>query len=199
MTIYFVGQQHRMNSVEPKKICVVTEWLWNLRFGFWQPLFAFINYIYLLTIIVALSALTLSVGWQEGHPACKKYGGWWRWALVSPDGVALSRTVGVSASINLPLHHEVHKFSYGTGSPGWSWNNGRKTAVCVYLPSSQMHDSRLLYSQSEMHLPSWQWPLNNSNNILSQINRRSSVTANQKFSRYSTCQWSCGSTCVCGL
>jgi len=30
-------------------------------------------------------------------------GGWWRWALVSPDGVAPSRMVGVSASVNLPL------------------------------------------------------------------------------------------------
>jgi len=33
------------------------------------------------------------VGRQEGHPARKKYGGWWRWALVSPDGVAPSRMV----------------------------------------------------------------------------------------------------------
>jgi len=30
------------------------------------------------------------------------WGGWWRWALVSPDGVAPSRMVGVSASVNLP-------------------------------------------------------------------------------------------------
>jgi len=34
--------------------------------------------------------------------------------------VALSRIVGVSASVNLPLHHKVQKFSSGTGSPGWS-------------------------------------------------------------------------------
>ena len=34
-------------------------------------------------------------------------GGWWRWTLVSPDGVALSRMVGVSASVNLPLHHKL--------------------------------------------------------------------------------------------
>jgi len=34
----------------------------------------------------------------------------------------------VSASVNLPLHHKVQKFS-GTGSPGWSWKKGRKTAV----------------------------------------------------------------------
>ena len=33
-----------------------------------------------------------------------KMGVWWRWALVSPDGVALSRVVCVSASVNLPLH-----------------------------------------------------------------------------------------------
>jgi len=56
-------------------------------------------------------------------------GGWWRWALVSPDGVAPSRMVGVSASDNIPLHHEVQKFSSGTGSPGWSRKKGRKTVV----------------------------------------------------------------------
>jgi len=55
--------------------------------------------------------------------------GWWRWALVSSDGVAPSRMVDVSASVNLPLHHKVQKFSSGTGSPGWSRKKGRKTAV----------------------------------------------------------------------
>ena len=55
--------------------------------------------------------------------------GWWRWVLVSPDGVAPSRIVGVSASVNLPLHHEVQKFSSGTGSPGWSQKKGRKMVV----------------------------------------------------------------------
>jgi len=58
-------------------------------------------------------------------------GGWWRWALISPDGVALSRMVGVSASVNLPLHHKVQKFSSGTSSPGWSRKKGRKTVVVV--------------------------------------------------------------------
>ena len=33
------------------------------------------------------------------------------WALVSPDGVAPSRMVSVSASVNLPLHHEVQRSS----------------------------------------------------------------------------------------
>jgi len=71
----------------------------------------------------------LLVGRQEGHPACKNMGG--DWALVSPDGVVPSRMVGVSASVNLPLHHKVQKFSSGTGSPGWFQKRGRKKVVCV--------------------------------------------------------------------
>ena len=58
-------------------------------------------------------------------------------ALVSPDGVATSRMVRVSASVNLPLHHKVQKFSSGTGSPGWSRKKGRKTVmVCGVVWSS---------------------------------------------------------------
>ena len=71
-----------------------------------------------LALLNAFSALTLLVGWQEGHPACKKYGGWWRWAPVSPDGVASSRMVGVSASVNLPLHHKVQKSLLAPAHPG---------------------------------------------------------------------------------
>jgi len=63
----------------------------------------------------------------------RNMGGWWRWALVSPDGVAPSRTVSVSASVNLSLHHKVQKFSSGTGSPGWSQKKGRKTVVVVVV------------------------------------------------------------------
>jgi len=72
--------------------------------------------------------LTLLVGRQEGHPTCKN-GRWWRWALVGPDGVAPSQIVGVSASVNLPLHRKVQKFFSGTGSPGWSRKKGLKTVV----------------------------------------------------------------------
>jgi len=75
--------------------------------------------------------LTLLVGRQEGHPACKKYGE--DGALVSLDGVAPSMMVGVSASVNLPLHHEVQKFSSGTGSPRWSRKKGHKTVVVVVV------------------------------------------------------------------
>jgi len=88
--------------------------------------------------LVAFSALTLLAGWQEGLPSVKN-GGWWRWALVSPDGVAPSRIVGVSASVHLPLHHKVQKFSSGTGSPGWSQKKGHKTVVVVVWLCSQEH------------------------------------------------------------
>ena len=60
-------------------------------------------------------------------------GGWWRWALVSPIGVAPSQMVSVSASVNLPLHHKVQKFFSGTSSPGWSRKKGRKTVVVVVV------------------------------------------------------------------
>jgi len=74
-------------------------------------------------------------------------GGWWRWALVSPDGVAPSRMVGVSASVNLPLHHKVQKFPSGTGSPGWSRKKGHKmvasVCVCVYAIGMSLFPSVL--------------------------------------------------------
>ena len=56
-------------------------------------------------------------------------GGWWRWALVSPDGVAPSQMVLVSASVNLLLHHKVQKFSSGASTPGWSRKKGLKMVV----------------------------------------------------------------------
>jgi len=69
------------------------------------------------------------LGGRKGIRPVKNMEGWWRWALVSPDGVAPSRMVSVSASVNLPFHHKVQKFSSGTGSPGWSRKKSRKTVV----------------------------------------------------------------------
>jgi len=76
--------------------------------------------------LVAFSALTLLFGRQEGHPACKKMGrGWWRWALVSPDGVAPIRIVSVSASVNLPLHHNI-KFRSSLLAPAHPGGCGKR-------------------------------------------------------------------------
>jgi len=96
---------------------VLTLWPWHA--------FLFLSFV----SDFAFSALTLLVGQQEGHPACKKMGGWWRWALVSPDGVAPSRMVSVSASVNLPVHHKVQKSLLAPAHPGgpgkravkWLW------------------------------------------------------------------------------
>ena len=65
--------------------------------------------------------------------SCMLFFSLWRWALVtSLDGVVPIRMVSVSASVNLPLHHKVQKFSSVTGSPGWSQKKGRKwLCVCV--------------------------------------------------------------------
>jgi len=82
--------------------------------------------------LVAFSALMLLVGWQEGHPACKKWDGGGG-QLVSLDGVAPSRMVGVSASVNLPLNHNIQKFSSGIGSPGLSRKKSGKTVVVVVM------------------------------------------------------------------
>jgi len=72
-------------------------------------------------------------------------GGWWRWALVSLDRVAPSWMVSVSASVNLPLHHKVQKFSSGTGSPGLSRKKGRKTVVVVVCQSKSA--SQVVYTK----------------------------------------------------
>jgi len=73
------------------------------------------------------------LGGRKGIWPVKNMGGWWRWALISLNGVAPSQMGSVSATVNRPLHHKVQKFSSGTGSPGWSQKKGRKTVV-VGLP-----------------------------------------------------------------
>jgi len=55
--------------------------------------------------------------------------GWWRWALVSPDGVVPSRMVGVSASVNLPLHHQSSEVLLWHRLTRVGLEMGRKTVV----------------------------------------------------------------------
>ena len=45
-------------------------------------------------------------------------GGCCRCAVVSPDGVAPSRMVGVSASVNLPLHRKSRSSLLAPAHPG---------------------------------------------------------------------------------
>jgi len=67
------------------------------------------------------------LGGRKGIRPVKNIGVWRRWALVNPDGVAPSQMDGASASVNLPLHYQVQKFSSGTGLPRRSRKKGRKT------------------------------------------------------------------------
>ena len=55
--------------------------------------------------------------------------------------------VGVSASVDLPLHHTVQKFSSGTGSPGLSRKKGRKM-VAVVVTDPQGTGRSILYIDS---------------------------------------------------
>jgi len=73
------------------------------------------------------------------------------WAMVSPDGVAPNRMVGVSASVNLPLHHKVQKFSSGTGLPGWSRKKGQKTVVVVVWYQLPDHVIKTLHHVTSMY------------------------------------------------
>jgi len=98
-------------------------------FLLWLRLRLFCSYVVCFCLVLYQLPSVLCHFWlgsRKGIQSIKKYGGGrWRWALLSPDGVAPSRMVSVSTSVNLPLHHKVQKFSSGTGSPGWS----RKRAV----------------------------------------------------------------------
>jgi len=90
-----------------------------------------VNQLLLPSVLLPSVLLTLLVWRQEGHPACKKWGdgGGGHWLVRMEWRPAVWC---VSASVNLPLHHKVQKFSSGTGSPGWSWKKGRAVKrMCV--------------------------------------------------------------------
>ena len=83
--------------------------------------------------VVAFSALTLLVGRQKGIRPVKT-GGWRRWALLSPDGVAPILMVSVSASINLPLRHKSRRSLLAPSHPGGPRKRAvKRLCVCVLL------------------------------------------------------------------
>jgi len=69
------------------------------------------------------------LGGRKGIRACKN-GGRWRWALVNPDGVAPSRMVVVSASVNLPLRHKVRSSLLAPAHPGGPGKRAVKRLWC---------------------------------------------------------------------
>jgi len=63
--------------------------------------------------------------------------------------------VGVSASVNLPLHHKVQKFSSGTSSPGWSRKKGRKTVVVWWWCISVLNSYGFMQNHMAKAVPSF--------------------------------------------
>ena len=76
-----------------------------------------ISFLVLSIVCNIASSSVLWHCWLGGRKGIRpvKNGGWWRLALVGPDGVAPSRMVCVSASINLPLHHKSPEVLF------WHW------------------------------------------------------------------------------
>jgi len=81
----------------------------------------------------AFSALTLLVGWQEGHPACKKWRGCGGGGAVSSVGVAPTRTVGASASIILPSAIKIQRSCFFWYRPTWVVPDQRPLDGCRLL------------------------------------------------------------------
>jgi len=63
----------------------------------------------------------------------KKMWGWQRWALVSPDGVATSQMVCVSASVSLPLYLKVQDLLAPAHPGGPGKRAVKRLCVCVQL------------------------------------------------------------------
>jgi len=59
------------------------------------------------TFLYAFSALMLLVGWQEGHPACKKTFEWWGTGMV----ICLERDADLHVAQLMPLPPTVSCFS----------------------------------------------------------------------------------------
>ena len=90
------------------------------------------------------SALTLLVGWQEGHPACKKTE-WWGAGMV----VCLERGADLHTAKLMPLPLTVSsKIRVGftflipahPGSPGQRAIKQVCVCVCLYMISNEVED-----------------------------------------------------------
>jgi len=113
----------------------------------WQPC-ELLYICYLLTYLLAFSALTLLVGRQEGHPACKK---------LSGGVICLERGADLHMAQLIPLPLTVSCFSkIQIGLPFWyrlTWvvpdKGPLNGCVCVLLTYLLTSYSRLLVSDSQ--------------------------------------------------
>ena len=104
--------------------------------------------------VTAFSALTLLVGRQEGHLACKKMGdgGGGQW-LVRMEW----RPAGLSVSLPLlifPCTIKSRSSLLAPAYPGWSRKKGRKTVVAVVVVSrTDVANERSL--NNNLHQNTW--------------------------------------------
>jgi len=104
---------------------------WVLPLEAWIPWVVTVHYQYWLGYIW-LTDLVHACSCHHSHSLCEAVWGmvggrhWLVWMQWRPTGRS------VSASVNLPLHHKVQKFSSGTGSLRWSQKKGHKMVV-VYV------------------------------------------------------------------
>jgi len=83
---------------------------------------------YLCCVGRAFSALTLLVGRQEGHPACKKTEWWGVGVVVSLEQLAdlhMAQLIPLPLTVSCFSKIQIGFYLSGTGSPGKSWKKGR--------------------------------------------------------------------------
>ena len=109
-------------------------------------------------LLLCLSALTLLVGRQEGHPACKKTE-WWGAGVV----ICLEQSADLHTAQLMPLPLTVSCFSKiqigftflvlaHLGSPGKEPLNGCVCAAARYAVTANMQVLFMFYQESLQHL-----------------------------------------------
>ena len=79
----------------------------------------------LCRLLIAFSALTLLVGWQEGHPACKKLGCWRGYLSGAGCRLAYGPADATATHCLLLQYNPDWFYLSGTGWPGYSRKKGR--------------------------------------------------------------------------
>ena len=106
-------------------------WYWyilpSVLWCCWLVSIIFTYYLFGLYLCKAFSALTLLVGWQEGHPACKKLsGGELAWLSVwSEVHTCMQPSWCHCHSLSLASFKSRLVLPSGACSPGWSRTEGR--------------------------------------------------------------------------
>ena len=132
--------------------------------------------IYIALPTAAFSALMLLVGWQEGHPACKKIE-WWGAGMV----ICLERCAGLHSAQRMPLPLTVSCFSkiqigFTFLLPAHPGSPGQRAVkeVCVYWETKGASQNN---HQSVSRCPQADW----NRNVLVLVDRCSLSCVNMEL------------------